>query len=177
MVSLAITSSGTARPPITAWPFRSGIWGVGQGYLRRIPYCYVDKRSFDKVGRNCKFEHAIELWAYALGGKASKRNQHSLVVQKPQDPDDYCCTEYTYGQENQPEAEGDLHCVWNTAKYPKDALAIHWLDDIKLDGGAAQAEVGYTTEENDPDAGRHWIHIGDDAEIVDIAHEFGHGSY
>ncbi|KAL6703626.1 hypothetical protein ACN47E_009486 [Coniothyrium glycines] len=169
-----ISSSGTTQFPIAAWPFRQGIWDTGKGHLRRIPYCFVNKRSSEKIGGTCKIESAVQLWADALGGKASRATQHSLVIQGPQHPEDYCCTHYTYGIENAPLANGDLQCVWNTAKYPKDALAIHRLDEYKLDGKGAVATLGYTAEEHDSDAGRHYIYISDVEPVASLAHELGH---
>ncbi|KAL1610470.1 hypothetical protein SLS60_002138 [Paraconiothyrium brasiliense] len=169
-----ITSGATVGHPVTAWPFRLGTRDVNKGYLRRIPYCFVDKRSYEKIGETCKFADAIEIWKNGLGGTASREHHHSLVIKKPENPEDYCCTEYEYGPENRLIEEGDLHCEWNAEKYPKDALAIHWLDDIKLNGRAAQAQLGYTAEEHDAEAGRHWMHVGDSASAANIAHELGH---
>ncbi|KAJ4349613.1 uncharacterized protein N0V89_008229 [Didymosphaeria variabile] len=169
-----ITSGATADHPVTAWPFRLGIHDVNKGYLRRIPYCFVDKRSYEKIGEPCKFINAIEIWKDGLGGKASREDFHSLVIKGPENPEDYCCTKYEYGPENRLLEDGDLHCEWNEEKYPKDALAIHWLDDIKLNGRAAQAQLGYTAEEHNAEAGRHWMHVGDVATAGNIAHELGH---
>lgn len=175
---LVITSGPTIQMPIAAWPSRIGIREVNKGYIRRIPYCFVDKRSYDRIeSTDCKVANALQIWQDALGGKASRENHHSLGFEGPKNPEDYCCKTYKYGTENQPLQDDELECEWNDEKWPRDALAIHWMDEEKLNGRAAQAELGYTHDNIDKEAGRHWIHVGDSATIAHVAHEIGHSAY
>ena len=172
------TSSHTVTLPIVPWPYRRGPFHLHEGYIRRIPYCFVDERSHSRINlgpSGCKFAAAVQLWADALGGFASRQTGHSLAVQPSLNPRDYCCTRYTYGREDAPLADGELHCEWDAAKWPKDALAIHWVDEVKMNGKVAESQVGYTEEVHDGEAGRHWMRVGDRATPATIAHELGHG--
>ncbi|KAL1595700.1 hypothetical protein SLS60_009389 [Paraconiothyrium brasiliense] len=75
--------------------------------MTMIPYCFVDKRSYDRL--NCKVRAAVKLWSDALGefrdGKWGPENKHSLAFLPPsnlprsQNFNPYCCNYYTYGEE------------------------------------------------------------------------------
>ncbi|KAJ4344621.1 uncharacterized protein N0V89_012365 [Didymosphaeria variabile] len=149
-----------------------------------IPYCFVDKRSYDKL--NCKVRAAVRLWSDALGdfrdGIWGPENKHSLAFLPPpnlprsQNFNPYCCNYYTYGGEGMKlDRMTELKCDWNTNDYPTDTLTIHWLDDVKGEGGAI-ATLGYyhdvPGEESVP--GRHDIVISESANTHTIAHELGH---
>lgn len=147
-----------------------------------IPYCFVDKRSYDKLA--CDIRSAIKLWSDAVG-KSGPENKHSLAFRAPPDLprsndfNPYCCTNYTYGEEGKKlNRLTDLKCSWNTEKYPPDTVAVHWLDKEKGEGGA-KATLGYyyDVEGEDPLPGRHDIMISEGSKPHAIAHEIGHSMY
>lgn len=165
-----------ARP----WPRRRTLWETNKGELTKIPYCFVDERSYQKL--QCSVRAAIKLWADAIG-KAGPENKHSLVFVPPSrlpvSPNfhPYCCNSYTYGEEGKDlNRLTDLKCDWNKKKYPADTLAIHWLDKVKNNGGA-KATIGYYEDASGGDVhwGIHEILISEGVAPSDIAHELGHG--
>jgi hypothetical protein len=146
------------------------------GLIKAIPYCFVDKRSFDMVGADptCRMRKAMQLWSDALGGAPSERTGHSLALGRSKRDDDYCCTKYYYGIENQPLAPHELRCDWDDKRWPEGTLAIHWVDGIKM-GQAAEGTVGYVWSQDLNRKDRHWLGVNDKARPLDIAHELGHG--
>ncbi|KAL5450418.1 hypothetical protein PMIN06_006555 [Paraphaeosphaeria minitans] len=148
--------NGDARP----WPRRTGLKEIDKG--------------------------ALTLWSDSLGdfnsGKFGPENKHSLAFRVPperprsDDFNPYCCNSYTYGEEGKPlNHEVDLKCDWNTEQYPPDTVAVHWLDNVKGEGGA-KATIGYYYDVpgQDPVPGRHDIIVSDGSKPHTIAHEIGH---
>lgn len=178
MTMIVITSGGWVDHAIVPWPFRTNIKNVGQGFLHRIPYCFVDKRSYENLEeQKCLLKQGIKLWSDVIGAPG-RDTGHSLAFRQPESPTDYCCKNYRYGLEYEPlDEDNDLQCDWND-KYPKDALAIHWADEVKAGGFAAKAFIGYLEESRSTSriAGRHYMHITDYADAATVAHELGHGS-
>jgi hypothetical protein len=165
---------------VSAWPTRRGLWNVDDGYLRTIPYCFVDRRTYEKVGDAgglCRINAALNIWAEALNGGADAISGHALGFRTPTHPEDFCCTSYRYGAEGQPRTATDFQCDWDHAKWPSDTLAVHWVDEAKAAGTVASASTGYwKAADVDQYPGRHFMRVGDDASPADIAHEFGHGA-
>ncbi|OAG11197.1 uncharacterized protein CC84DRAFT_1210870 [Paraphaeosphaeria sporulosa] len=163
---------------VSPWPMRSSLWHIDTGYLRTIPYCFVDQRSYEKIGDTggfCKIRGALGVWAEALNGGADAISGHALGFRFPAKDEGFCCTNYRYGAENQPRADSDFQCDWDHDKWPSDTLAVHWVDEVKSGGIAASATIGYVRT-GDPyeRPGRHWIRVSDGASPGDIAHEVGH---
>lgn len=184
-LNLDLTSGHTANYEVTAWPFRTSLWGVNEGYLRSIPVCYVDQRTEEMMDRKCFLVWGTELWRQSLGGQASRETGHSLNFLKPPS-NQYCCRSYHYGQEHEPMTKDDFRCDWDYDNFrcdwdydnwPSDTLAIHWVDEIKAAGLGAEATLGYWPIHENPNAepGRHWMRVTEDADHTDIAHEIGHG--
>ncbi|KAF2444577.1 hypothetical protein P171DRAFT_494954 [Karstenula rhodostoma CBS 690.94] len=173
-----ITSGHSMNLRVSAWPPRRALWHIDSGYLRTIPYCFVDQRSYEKIGgsgRFCKILGALNVWADALNGGADATSGHCLGFRFPTATEGFCCTNYRYGAENQPRSEGDFECDWDHATWPSDTLAVHWVDAMKAGGIAASATIGYVrTADLGQRPGRHWMRVSDDATSGDIAHEFGH---
>ncbi|KAF9730577.1 hypothetical protein PMIN01_11446 [Paraphaeosphaeria minitans] len=138
-----------------------------------IPYCYVDKRSYDRIGAPCRMREATLLWADALGRGPSKQTGHSLMFYESRREDDYCCTRYHYGSENQPIAPGDFSCDWDDKRWPEGTLAIHWVDEAKS-GESAEGRLGYMSYANNHQKDRHFVGLPDKSTVADIAHELGH---
>lgn len=58
---------------VSAWTTRSSLWHIDHGYLRTIPYCFVDARSYEKSGDAsalCQIRNALALWGEALNSDA-----------------------------------------------------------------------------------------------------------
>ncbi|KAF1972578.1 hypothetical protein BU23DRAFT_569092 [Bimuria novae-zelandiae CBS 107.79] len=158
-----ITSGSDFDLAVTVWPYRQALFSVGEGPLRRIPFCYVDQRSYECAEKEtCLISTGIQIWFIGLGGRGDRAAYHSIMFVRPKNPEEHCCTRYTYDPENIAyNEETDLKCEWNAAKYPKDTLAIHWLDNVKMAGNAAQASQGYAPRRTGEDAGRHFMHVSD----------------
>lgn len=178
--TLDITSYHTLGLPLEVWPTRRGRWVIDQGYARQVPFCYVDQRTYEKIGdsgANCKILKAINIWADALGGAPDAISGHSFGLRVPNPPDEFCCTNYRYGAENQPLSGTDLQCDWNHEKWPSDTLAIHWVDDVKTGGNAAASVGYYRAADLYQHPGRHYMRVPSGAPSWTIAHEFGHGKF
>ena len=162
-----ISSSGTIMAQLEPWPMRSNIWKKGEGFIRRIPFCYVDRNAYERLGgsKQCRVRAGINLWAEALGGAAAVKRQHSLGFREPGNPEIWCCRSYKLET---------FECDWDFNSWPPETLAIHWMPS---DGGVtALASLGYA-EFSDPNAmaNSNWIHISDLGTASNIAHELGHG--
>ena len=172
-----ITSGHTVGFHISAWPTRAGLWQPNEGYLRVIPYCYVDQRTEVFMESTCLMVAGSELWRITLGGTASRDTGHSVWFLKPQQTNKYCCRSYHYGEENEPETNGDFRCDWDHDAWPSDTLAIHWADEVKAGDTAAEGTLGYWPVHENPNQqpGRHHMIVSETADATDIAHELGHG--
>ncbi|KAJ4345254.1 uncharacterized protein N0V89_011384 [Didymosphaeria variabile] len=161
---------------VSAWPMRRGLWKIDEGYIRTIPYCFVDKRTYENIGdsgKSCKIRAAFNVWSGALNGRPSAASGHSLGFRVANDH--FCCTSYRYGTENQPQTDSDFQCDWDHSRWPSDTLAIHWIDDVKASGSAGSSTTGYVRAADKEKPNRHWMRVASGATPDDIAHEFGHG--
>jgi hypothetical protein len=179
-IQTVVTSGRWLNHPIKPWLFRTNKdkipkENMDKGVSRRIPYCFVHKRSYKRIEEHrCLLQNAIKLWADTFG-KPGPEVGNSLAYRGPENPTDYCCKSYTYGAENQPlDEQKELRCEWNN-KHHKDALAIHWVDRTKGNYASARVFPGYLEDLWWPEAGPHWIRITDAANAAVVAHELGHG--
>lgn len=100
---------------------RSSLWHIDVGYLRTIPYCFVDARSHEKIGDSGAFRRvraALNLWEDALNGGADAISGHALGFRFPTKIDGFCYKTYLYGVENQPRTRTGFYCDWDHDKWP-----------------------------------------------------------
>ncbi|KAH7398654.1 hypothetical protein DE146DRAFT_755650 [Phaeosphaeria sp. MPI-PUGE-AT-0046c] len=134
---------------------KSGLWPSNSDGIHEIPYCYLNQKSFDKLSTQVNIGWAI--WFSSIGSP-SAASGHSLDFKRvnvPGGANPWCRDE-----------AGN----WNT-DIPKHALVVYLDDDEQALGGTTT--VGYTPDEKNSDAGRHWMRMGT-ATDWDYAHELGH---
>lgn len=138
---------------IEAWPFRKGLYDIGNGYKRTIPICFVDKRSRDALW--CPIMGAVTRWGQAMGGNDQTSLRFNIL---DDESTDFCCTNYD---------SSEMSCNWNIAKWPRDALAVHLVENYR---GNAAATVGYVPG---TDPGRHYMVAKAGVKPSAVAHELG----
>lgn len=142
--------------------------------MHLIRYCFADQASKDAL--HCSLAAAQILWTNALGGRPSKETGYNLNFAEASDNMELQLC-YTEGKYDARMAQG----TWNWRLHSRlDTLVVAYRPiDENGNKPATSATLGYTPESAlfawQTPQGRHYMQISDKDNVVQIAHELGHG--
>jgi hypothetical protein len=117
-----------------------------------IRYCFATRAT--RSAAKCLIDDAIVLWATALGGHASKRNDHGLVIKEAADDGKQPVLCYRPGTVDDTAYSGD----WMD-ELDHGTLAI-WI--VEHEDDMDEATIGYAPESVNDIPGRHYLKISRD---------------
>ena len=130
-----------------------------------IRYCFATEAM--RGAAKCLVDDAISLWATALGGHASERNQHGLVIKEVVDDHKQPVFCYSSGSVDKDGQNGQ----W-TDGLGHETLVI-WV--MEQEHEMDEATIGYAPDSVNDKPGRHYLKISRDTvdagEKDRVAHE------